>query len=482
MKRYSFAIFMLAVCIYASAIDFPVNTVFKPSDLVGKTIVIPTYNGGDEHLNFVYNESVLESHKFTYKNYESIVVLGKPIRIVDYKIIDEGKKDETLCLIADVEGRRAVLAFPMYIKSSDFTGTVIAQLFYGKPLKVGSNYSQYSINSINLRYYMSIELDSFKKNYMDKTVFLGGSDGNSSNKQYKFEGFTFRACDMDFSGDEDMFWVVNSYRYFPLQRNNLDVLYAVLEGYKKIYIQIKDKGIQPFSENSVDISKLDRIVLDEQSFRQKFKPSLGHDYIESINKMINKEWFFPFQNVPKTVLLSKSQDFDKYDEVIYSRFSGHYIMLDSLAQIKTIDNSGNIRFDYYLTGKGSENNVFEDYVAIPLDNTILDNVVNGVEHRAQVVLEEQKRENENKERLAQLKREEQEYKSSLIRRYGLSNANLILNGEVRIGFTKAMCKEAWGEPSYINNTISSYGTWEQWVYGLGSYLYFNGNKLVVIQN
>ena len=64
----------------------------------------------------------------------------------------------------------------------------------------------------------------------------------------------------------------------------------------------------------------------------------------------------------------------------------------------------------------------------------------------------------------------------------LKNANLILNGEVRIGFTKAMCKEAWGEPSYINNTISSYGTWEQWVYGLGSYLYFNGNKLVVIQN
>ena len=180
--------------------------------------------------------------------------------------------------------------------------------------------------------------------------------------------------------------------------------------------------------------------------------------------------------------ISKMQDFTKYDEVSYSQISGHYIVLDSLEQLKTTDLKGNILYDYYLTGKGSECGVFEYYIAIPLDNNILKDAIDGTKYRKQVALEEQKREKANRERLARLEKEEKEYKKSLIKKYGQSNARLIQNGEVSIGFTKAMCKEAWGEPEYINNTISSFGKWEQWVYGLGTYLYFSGNKLVVIQN
>ena len=72
-------------------------------------------------------------------------------------------------------------------------------------------------------------------------------------------------------------------------------------------------------------------------------------------------------------------------------------------------------------------------------------------------------------------------KTELTKKYGASNANLIVEGKVRIGMTKAMCEEAWGTPDKINKTIGPWGTHEQWVYG-SSYLYFEENKLTTIQN
>ena len=71
--------------------------------------------------------------------------------------------------------------------------------------------------------------------------------------------------------------------------------------------------------------------------------------------------------------------------------------------------------------------------------------------------------------------------TELTKKFGAANANLILEGKVRIGMTKAMCEESWGYPDDINKSIGSWGTHEQWVYG-GSYLYFEGNKLTAIQN
>lgn len=72
-------------------------------------------------------------------------------------------------------------------------------------------------------------------------------------------------------------------------------------------------------------------------------------------------------------------------------------------------------------------------------------------------------------------------KAELTKKYGAANANLILEGTVRLGMTKAMCEESWGHPYDINVSIGSWGTHEQWVYG-DSYLYFEGNRLTAIQN
>lgn len=75
----------------------------------------------------------------------------------------------------------------------------------------------------------------------------------------------------------------------------------------------------------------------------------------------------------------------------------------------------------------------------------------------------------------------QKRKALLTKKFGASNANLIVKGIIKIGMTKAMCEESWGAPDKINTTITSYGTSEQWVYGY-NYVYFEGNKITAIQN
>lgn len=57
-------------------------------------------------------------------------------------------------------------------------------------------------------------------------------------------------------------------------------------------------------------------------------------------------------------------------------------------------------------------------------------------------------------------------------KFGEPNWHIILNREVKIGFTEEMVRLAWGEPKKINK--ASYG--DQWVYD-EQYLYFENGKL-----
>jgi hypothetical protein len=72
--------------------------------------------------------------------------------------------------------------------------------------------------------------------------------------------------------------------------------------------------------------------------------------------------------------------------------------------------------------------------------------------------------------------EAEKYKTS----FGVENWNSILQGKVRIGMTKEMCKLSWGDPERINETITAGKISEQWVY-TDNYIYFENGKLTVIQ-
>lgn len=86
------------------------------------------------------------------------------------------------------------------------------------------------------------------------------------------------------------------------------------------------------------------------------------------------------------------------------------------------------------------------------------------------------------ERLADEKHRE----DSIYRKYGTENGKIILEGKVKLGFTKNMCLEAWGPPYDITKTVSSGMLTEFWFYyngGIkGSSLFFVNGKLETIQN
>lgn len=71
--------------------------------------------------------------------------------------------------------------------------------------------------------------------------------------------------------------------------------------------------------------------------------------------------------------------------------------------------------------------------------------------------------------------------AKLTARYGSEIGSKILEEKVWIGMTADMLLESWGKPTSINSTITSQGTREQWVYGLGQYVYLEGRKVTAIQ-
>ena len=77
-----------------------------------------------------------------------------------------------------------------------------------------------------------------------------------------------------------------------------------------------------------------------------------------------------------------------------------------------------------------------------------------------------------------------EVKIKRLKSYGWTDKRIarVLEGYIYIGDTSEIVREAWGGPEDINRTITAYGTDEQWVYGLGNYVYFRNGKVTVISD
>ncbi len=58
---------------------------------------------------------------------------------------------------------------------------------------------------------------------------------------------------------------------------------------------------------------------------------------------------------------------------------------------------------------------------------------------------------------------------------------LIADRQIAIGMTKDQVRAAWGRPQSVNSTVYASGTHEQWVYGAGQYVYFEGDVMTTLQ-
>jgi hypothetical protein len=93
----------------------------------------------------------------------------------------------------------------------------------------------------------------------------------------------------------------------------------------------------------------------------------------------------------------------------------------------------------------------------------------------------------------QVAEEEQrlEWESNMLKKYGKVNGNIIIDHDVRLGFTKQMCRDAWGEPDEITSYMVGKVLHEDWIYhrivirsdGGGTdaqWLSFEGDKLTIM--
>lgn len=94
--------------------------------------------------------------------------------------------------------------------------------------------------------------------------------------------------------------------------------------------------------------------------------------------------------------------------------------------------------------------------------------------------EDRRKEEEERQKKEQLERVK--FKNDCIVKWGQKMGGYIADGKVLLGMNKEMSIAAWGHPININRTIVRGLTSEQWVYGWGTYLYFDNGVLSAIQD
>ena len=293
---------------------------------------------------------------------------------------------------------------------------------------------------------------------------------------------------------------LSSNAYFSnVDPNDIGLSYYDYDQISQLSKQIKDKRF--YRKNKNELYRFDDIIMINGLFTIKYYDNNNVLWKYTICVNTTEEWKY---NHKWWINGSKLDDFLssivleedlitecklKYDSAYINTLRNKYlykeIYLDTGAKqdfficsdlsIKNIGTDSPL-YNYVLT---LHNN--KDTIDFPIQKG-LEHIVFADEYREKQKIKEEKRLKKEAERRAKIEKEKREYKTSLITRFGEDNARTILNKKVKIGFTKEMCIEAWGRPYDINRTITAYCVYEQWVYGIGCYLYFEGDILKTIQN
>nr|PZN59644.1 MAG: hypothetical protein DIU58_17700 [Sphaerobacter thermophilus] len=103
--------------------------------------------------------------------------------------------------------------------------------------------------------------------------------------------------------------------------------------------------------------------------------------------------------------------------------------------------------------------------------------------RADSIAREERARREAERRAAAERARREAERAARIRSYGWPAhfAEAVIARRVMIGMTAEMVREAWGRPERINETITASGRFEQWVYGLGEYIYLENGVVTTIQ-
>lgn len=429
--------------------------------LKGKSIIVPPTV--EQYTNSVYTEQVLKNYEFKQKYIYAENILGERVDVLDVLHINKGKKKEAILVVLNHKNNKVVLYMPMQIKMDTQS---LCECFYSAATEEVNIFNITYIttpNDIVLYHYDSQLLDSIYQKFQNKNLYLTKEPYSGMTWQgelkpqvkYQFKGIAFnRNCH---------FRVKSGTFPYHTEFQTLSLILQSPQGYTFIPIKID-------SIFGTDIEYSYWNLRDSGTYLSNFSLyfQTEEEYIES----------------------SKKQYLPKFINQLRHEFEGKSIYLDSnnyvgkgyyfLREISlTYSNSNDIFLKYYAILEDSCNNRTYLY---PINKDFHENVILAEVQRKIEEEEARKQSIKEAEYSTLLDKEEQEYKSSLIKRFGRKNASIILENAVKIGFTKEMCIEAWGDPYDVNRTITHTGVHEQWVYGIGRYLYFEGDILTAIQD
>lgn len=444
-------------------------------ELKNKTVIIPPYKNGQQ-LNNIYQAKALKRNSFKEKFKINVDIYGKRVFVDDVIFLDNQGIDRAICLLVSYEDKQYVLHFPLFEFDTHY-GThytpyqmrhyekydgYFGYLETSRVVDKNNTYQTIILldpNLLRMLVYEVDEIDHINDSLKDKVVYFGFDTKGYKpweyekllQKPWKYEGMVFPW--------ENEGFVCNTnsiYKQAPVYFkfiNNGDVFY-----YDMYY-----DGFFMFDTDYLNRCK----ALYYSDFVDKCNQSYSHQLIHIKSK--------------KDHLSCYSWDSKSNIEHPVARSGVFYC--DTIVLAYT-DSKDSLYYSYHaiINKINDDNERVEPDLYYPIKQFEIDEVELNSVYQHRIIQKEIERQQAELERIQKEEKEEQEYHRMLVKKYGSTNAKLIENGEVRIGFTKQMCIEAWGEPEVINTTTTENGKIEQWVYGWYSYLYFEGNKLVAIQD
>ena len=455
-------------------------------DLPGKDIII--FDLKEEsyiktYVNCVYTEEAVKAKKFNAKNLYKQSIWGQRIHIEAVETINKGKKDEAIVVTAKHQGNSIGIYIPLRYPlnhapySSRWFTNVVQHAGWTRVYELGrtrdliipyvdaskvdtllSLYKNKIIYPVKPSYSIlknRDELDSYSSNFPDY-ILLG--------KPYVFKDISFDKENIyrrtlapcihlkDMSGKIIKFTVGSSTLETP---KNERILWNATQYPGPL---IEDFSEFFYTEPELILASTNKMNPDSIAFyTDKWS---GKDVFVSSK---NDETYSTYSNEP-TVRLSLDNKFKSYGVVP----RGYYTVEKFLLMPSDANRPYML---YFALLKGEQ-----DKIAIPVVNGFDKNIMLASEKKAL----DEKTTLEEEARIAQWAKEEREEHDRLVKKFGASNARLIENGNIRLGFTKSMVEKAWGSPSDVITVTNQLGSTECWIYGLRSYVYFNKGRVVQI--
>lgn len=449
-------------------------------ELRNKRIIIPPLKKIQRGSFYTYD--VLQKMKFEDKYEYNELLYGDTLRVLDVQHLNIGnKKNEKILIHLLHNGKKIILYMPLYINSEDKR---LYRNFYSQTNRDAGLFSISEIvpyDNVLVYYYDVDEIDNINSLWQNCLIYPRETEfGYVFNKDsyeterlvksepYIFLGFTFFEDPKDNDTNFESLFAVLSNRqgikhYLKIKPANR---YISFWGSEKGYIEENAYGYTLSNLSNGFYTNKELIQHCETSSDIALVDSIKHNY------------------VGKEVYIDKSLIEDNVSERAYNIASNGGLLNDwgdgyfIISKVEMRPSYSNKPFYKYFAIATNNGNSF----AIPIDKNFHNAVIDADTHRAELEATAAQSERERLAREAQWARQEREEQATLARKYGNTNAKLIYEGSIRLGFTKAMVREAWGSPYDTMTVSNNYGTIECWIYGVGAYVYFSGNKVVQIIN